>query len=268
MFFRTLLIPTIVVSVLCSCVHDPQTAVTPDDLKWVDLTHTFDSSTLYWPNNPTGFGLQPQSVGITPQGFYYSSYAYSAPEHGGTHLDAPVHFSEGKLTADRIPLVQLTGRSVVIDVSKQSAIDRDYQVTVEDVQAWETANGAIPDSSILLFRTGYGKYYPNRASYFGTTARGKEAIPLLHFPGISPQAAEWLVNNRVVKAVGLDTPSLDYGQSSDFKTHRILMDRNIIGFENLANLEQLPIKGAFVVALPMKIGGGSGGPLRIIAGVE
>lgn len=255
-------------SLLFSCARSTEDQVSLDDLRWVDLTHAFDSSTLYWPNNPSGFGLHPQSVGITPNGYYYSSYTYSAPEHGGTHLDAPVHFSEGKLSSDQIPLRQLTGRAVVIDVSEQATRNRDYQISAEDLQSWEKINGAIPDSAILLFRTGYGKFYPDRAAYFGTDVRGPEAIPQLHFPGISPQAAEWLVSNRTVRAVGLDTPSLDYGQSKDFLTHRTLMERNIVGFENLANLDQLPVKGAFVVALPMKIVGGSGGPLRIMAGLN
>jgi kynurenine formamidase len=117
-------------------------------------------------------------------------------------------------------------------------------------------------------RTGYGKFYPDRAGYFGTTKRGLEAIPELHFPGIGPEAASWLMKNRKVKAMGLDTPSLDYGQSKDFQTHRVLLGENKPGFENLANLDQLPVKGAYIVALPMKIGGGSGGPLRIAAAVK
>lgn len=120
----------------------------------------------------------------------------------------------------------------------------------------------------MLFRTGYGKYYPDAKKYFGTDEKGTAAIPHLHFPGIAPQMADWLATQRKIKALGLDTPSIDYGQSSDFKTHQVLLGKNIPAFENVANLDQLPEKNIYVVALPMKIRNGSGGPLRIIATVK
>ncbi|MBD0297112.1 MAG: cyclase family protein, partial [Flavisolibacter sp.] len=100
------------------------------------------------------------------------------------------------------------------------------------------------------------------------TMRGTEGVAQLHFPGIHPDAAQWLVQHRKIKAVGLDTPSVDYGQSKDFKPHQLLYAQNICGFENVANLNQLPVKGAYIIALPMKIKGGSGGPLRIIAWLQ
>ena len=121
---------------------------------------------------------------------------------------------------------------------------------------------------MVLFRTAYGSFYPDRERYFGTAKTGLEAIPELHFPGIHPEAALFLAEKRKVKAVGLDTPSLDYGQSKEFESHQVLMGHNIPGFENMANLDQLPESGFYVVALPMKIKGGSGGPLRVIAGVK
>ena len=235
--------------------------------KWVDLTYSFSDSTLYWPNNPTGFQLDTQFNGMTGGGFFYASNAFCAPEHGGTHLDAPVHFAEGKQTADEIPLENLTGHAIVIDVSDKALRNRDYLVSVIDIQNWEQINGPIPDHSIVLFRTGYGSFYPDAKKYFGTDAKGDSAIPLLHFPGIGPEAAEWLSTERKIKAVGIDTPSIDYGQSLDFKTHRVLLGKNIPAFENVANLDLLPVKGAYVVALPMKIKKGTGGPLRIVAWV-
>ncbi|MBO9204457.1 MULTISPECIES: cyclase family protein [Niastella] len=235
--------------------------------KWIDLTYSFSEQTLYWPNNPTGFKLDTQANGITPAGFYYSSNAFSAPEHGGTHLDAPVHFAKAHQTTDQVPLEHLTGGAIVIDVSERALKEADYLISVQDIEAWEKANGKIPDSTIVLFRTGYGKYYPDAKKYFGTDEKGAGAIPHLHFPGIDPAAAEWLVR-RQVKAVGLDTPSIDYGQSKDFKTHQVLLAKDIPAFENVANLDQLPVTGAYIVALPMKIRNGSGGPLRIIAWVK
>lgn len=234
------------------------------EYKWIDLSYDFSDQTLYWPT-ANGFKLDTAFEGVTPAGFYYSAYNYCAAEHGGTHLDAPVHFSKGKWSTDQIPLENLTGEAIVIDVSEKALKDADYQITSSDIEEWEKTNGQIPENSILLFKTGYGTFYPDANKYLGTSERGAEAVAKLHFPGIHPDAAEWIVKNRKVKAVGLDVASVDYGQSTEFKTHQVLYGQNIPGFENVANLDKLPMKGAYVIALPMKIKGGSGGPLRIVA---
>ena len=252
-----------------SCTNnDKQTESTPFSGKWIDLTYPFDSTTLYWPNNASGFGHTIDFKGVSPMGYFYSSYSLSTPEHGGTHLDAPVHFAEGRESTDEVPLSSLTGEAVVIDVSANALLDRDYRIGSAEIQRWEQEHGQTIDSMIVLFRTGYGQYYPDREKYFGTALRGAEAIPQLHFPGIASEAADWIVKNRKVKAVGIDTPSIDYGQSTDFLTHRILLGQNIPGFENVAHLDQLPSTGTYVVALPMKVAQGSGAPLRIIAHVN
>lgn len=235
-------------------------------IKWIDLTYSFSDKTLYWPNNPKGFTMDTLFEGMTEKGFYYSSYGFYAPEHGGTHLDAPVHFAQGKRSVDQLSLDQLTGEAVVIDVSQKASRDRDFQIQVEDVTAWEAQYGTLPEDVIIFFRTGYGDHYPDPVLYFGTDKKGDEAIPFLHFPGIHPELAEWLVTHRKIKAVGLDTPSIDYGQSTDFMTHRILLAENIPAFENVAHLDKLPIQNIYVVALPMLIKKGSGAPVRIIAG--
>ena len=176
-----------------------------------------------------------------------------------------MHFAKGKWTADEIPLEKLTGEAVVINVSDKALKNADYLISVSDIGSWEKTNGKLPDDIIILFKTGYGSFYPEAKKYLGTDERGADAVAKLHFPGIDPAAAEWLVKNRKIKAVGLDVASVDYGQSKDFKTHQILYEQNIPGFENVANLDKLPVKGAFIVALPMKIKGGSGAPLRIVA---
>jgi len=252
---------------LCSCNSTDKQNTTYSDGRWIDLTYPFDSTTLYWPNNANGFNHTVDFKGISPMGYFYSSYSLSTPEHGGTHLDAPVHFAEGRETTDAVPLTSLTGEAVVIDVSENALTNRDYRIGSAEIQRWEEAHKTTIDNKILLFRTGYGQFYPDREKYFGTSLRGAEAIPLLHFPGLASEAADWIVKNRNVKAVGLDTPSLDYGQSTDFLTHRILMENNIPGFENVAHLDSLPATGAYIVALPMKVSQGSGAPLRIIAHV-
>lgn len=250
---------------LVSCSQKQTQQPNFDQVKWVDLTYSFDSTTLYWPNNLTKFVHHTDSDGLTPLGYYYSSYSICTPEHGGTHLDAPIHFAQNKLSVDQLPLSSLTGNAVVVDVSKNALANRDYQISIADVEKWEKENGKIDPNTIVLFKTGYGQYYPNRGQYFGTPKTGIEAIPELHFPGIDTTTASWLVKERTIKAVGLDTPSLDYGQSKDFKTHQILLGNDKPGFENVANLDKLPATGIYLVALPMKIGGGSGAPLRIIA---
>ena len=232
--------------------------------KWIDLTYSFSDETLYWPTAEK-FRFDTVFVGQTPGGFYYEAFSFCAAEHGGTHLDAPVHFAKGRWTADEIPLDNLCGDAVVIDVSAKTMNDPDYQIGISDIERWEAENGSIPDNNILLFRTGYGAFYPDAKKYLGTDERGSEAVAKLHFPGIHPDAAAWLVNNRKIKAVGLDVASVDYGQSKDFKTHQLLYAKNIPGFENVANLDKLPQTGAYVVALPMKIKHGSGGPLRMMA---
>ena len=235
--------------------------------KWIDLSYDFSDKTIYWPTAET-FRFDTAFEGITPGGFYYSAFNFCAAEHGGTHLDAPLHFAAGKWSTDQIPLENLTGDAVVIDVSKKAITNPDYQLTATDIQEWEKINGIITDNSIVLFRTGYGSFYPDAKKYLGTDERGAEAVAKLHFPGIHPSAAEWLTRNRKIKALGIDVASIDYGQSKDFKTHQVFYSANIPGFENVANMDKLPAKGVYVIALPMKIKGGSGAPLRIIAWVK
>ncbi|MEW6155962.1 MAG: cyclase family protein [Verrucomicrobiota bacterium] len=234
--------------------------------QWIDLTHEFSTETIYWPT-ASGFALEVEFHGVTPKGFFYAANRYRASEHGGTHLDAPIHFAKERRTADKIPLEQLIGPAVVIDVSEKAASNPDYQIAVADIRSWESKNGRLPDGIILLFHTGFARYWPDAKRYLGTDEKGPEAVEKLHFPGLHPEAARWLVTERRLKAIGLDTASIDYGQSKLFESHRILFEKEIPAFENVAALEKLPPKGAYVVALPMKIKGGSGGPLRIVAWV-
>ena len=230
----------------------------------VDLTYPFSADSIYWPT-AEGFKLDTDFDGNTEAGYYYSAKKYSAAEHGGTHIDAPVHFAKGRHSVDQIPLEQLTGTGLVIDVTSQCSSNPDYLVSVADIQNWEKSNGKIPEGSIVLLRTGFGKFYPDKKKYLGTDERGPAAVSKLHFPGLDPAAARWLTENRSIKAIGLDTASIDRGQSTLFESHRTLFEKNVPAFENVANLDQLPVKGFTIVALPMSIKDGTGGPLRIIA---
>ncbi len=229
----------------------------------VDLTYPFDERAIYWPTSPTGFKLEKIHAGPTPGGYYYSAYSFCAPEHGGTHFDAPAHFAEGRWTADRVPVERLMGPCVVIDVSRKAESDRDYRLTAEDVTAWEGLHGRIQEDSIVLLRTGWGKRWPDRKLFLGDD-RPLDASNL-HFPSYGREAAELLVKERKVSVLGVDTASIDHGPSKDFVVHRIANEGNVAGLENIANLELVPETGAFLIALPMKIAGGSGGPTRIAA---
>ena len=232
--------------------------------EWIDLSHDFSDETIYWVTAEP-FKRTTVAEGKTPQGYYYSAYNYSAAEHGGTHIDAPVHFGEGKKSVDQLELSQLISPAVKIDVSSKAASDRDYLITIDDIKNWETSNGKLPEWCIVLFQTGFASKWPDKKSYLGTDQKGDAAVKDLHFPGLHPDAAKWLVENRKINAVGIDTASIDYGQSTNFQSHVALMTNNIPAFENVANLDKLPVKGFHIVALPMNIKGGSGAPLRIVA---
>lgn len=234
------------------------------DADWVDLSHDFSEETLYWPTAEP-FKLVTEFRGVNAKGFFYASSRYSASEHGGTHLDAPVHFAENGSSADAIPLDRLMGDLRVIDVRAACAADADYQIRRDDLLAHETRFGRIPNGAILLFNTGWADRWPDARRYLGTADRGPDAVARLHFPGLHPEAATWIVGERRVKAVGIDTASIDFGQSTFFMSHRILYAADIPAFENVASMAKLPASGAEVVALPMKIRGGTGGPLRIVA---
>ena len=230
--------------------------------KAIDLTYAFEKDTIYWPTDKS-FQWERTHWGPSAGGYWYASATFAASEHGGTHLDSPIHFGEGQATADQIPLTKLIGPAVVVDVQKACARDRDYQLRTEDLEAWERAHGRIPDGAIVVMRSGWGRFWPDQKAYLGSDKPGDTAN--LHFPGVSRAAAEWLVAHRKVSGVGVDTASLDPGPSRDFMAHRVLNGAGIYGLENVANLDKVPETGATLIALPMKIKGGSGGPTRIIA---
>ncbi len=229
----------------------------------VDLTHALNAKTIYWPTSPTTFKLDSLSYGQTPGGWFYSSFAFSAPEHGGTHLDAPIHFGEGHLTVDRVPLDRLIAPAVVIDVTARTRADQDYRLTRDDVLAFERTNGRIPPGTIVLLRTGWSTRWPDKKSYMGDDTPNDASK--LHFPSYGVEAARLLIQERRAAAIGVDAASIDYGASQDFMVHRIAAAADVPGIENLTNLNQLPATGALLFALPMKIEGGSGGPVRVVA---
>lgn len=233
-----------------------------DESRIVDLTYAYDEHTISWPTAEP-YALEVVAAHRTDAGFWYAANNLCLAEHSGTHMDAPLHFAEGADDAGAVPVARLIGPAVVIDVREQAARNADYRVTRADLLAWEAAHGPMPDGAIVLMLSGWGRYWPDKKRYLGTDVPGD--VDNLHFPGFSEEAAEFLVSERRIDAIGVDTPSLDFGQSKDFIVHRIVNGANMPGLENVANLESIPPAGATLIALPMKIARGSGAPVRIIA---
>lgn len=256
-------LPTLLFALALVTVAARQAPLDLSKQRIVDLTHSYNAQTVYWPTSPSKFHLEKLAYGKTDAGYFYSANTFCTPEHGGTHLDAPRHFSESGHAADQIPLEQLIAPAVVVDVSARANADRDYRLTLDDVLAFEKRNGTIAAGTIVLLRTDWSRHWPNAKAYLGDDTPGDASK--LSFPSYGESAARLLVDERHVAALGIDTASIDYGRSTDFVVHRIAASKNVPGLENLTNLQSLPPRGATVVALPMKIEGGSGGPVRVVA---
>jgi len=231
----------------------------------LDMTYRFGDDSIYW---PTGKSFKSEKVfwGINDAGWWYASNDYGANEHGGTHADAPVHFSKSGRTIDQIPLDEWIGPSVKIDVTKQCEKNRDYRLTVDDIKDFEKKYGPIPGGAWVVMYTGIGtKYYPDKQQVLGTDKTGKEAVNFLSFPGFSVESAEFLVNERKIRGIALDTPSIDYGKSKDFPVHRVICEADRLAVENIANLDKLPSRGAYLYVIPIPIKNGTGAPARVFA---
>lgn len=236
-----------------------------DDVRILDMTYAYDSQTIYWPN-ASPFTLTPEFSGITERGYWYSANFYSASEHGGTHADAPRHFSQNGRTIDQVPIAGWIGPAVRIDATRQCSRDRNYLLSVDDILGWEKEYGRIPEGSWVIMYTGIGtRYYPDPKEVLGTDKKGLPALPELSFPAFSPQSAEFLTKERSIRGIAVDTPSIDYGKSQDFMVHRIICGADKLALENIANLDKLPAKGAMLYVIPMQIKGGSGAPARVFA---
>jgi kynurenine formamidase len=222
----------------------------------VDMTYAINGKLPAWPGDDRTF--EPETV-ATPEKDGYFARSFWTLEHYGTHMDAPLHFAPGGVPLDQIPVSKFFDPAVAIDVRAESAKDADYRLTTGDVQSWEAAHGRIPAGAIVLLRTGWAARWPDQARYRNTDAKG-----VMHFPGFSVDAAKLLIA-RGVAGLGIDTLSIDYGPSQNFEVHRVTLPAGLYHLENLANLDQLPEAGAFLIAAPIKLEGGSGGPCRVFA---
>ncbi len=253
----------IVLGTLASIFSLSAFALDLSDYRLVDLSHSYGEDTLYWPTSPTAFDKKELAFGMTDDGWFYAAYSICTPEHGGTHIDAPIHFAQDGNSTEKIPLENLLAPAVVIDVSEIAATDRNYRLTREDITRFESDHGRIAAGSIVLLRTGWSQYWPDAIAYLGDDTPGDASK--LQFPGYGEVASRILAEDRGVAILGVDSASVDYGKSQDFIVHRVAAARGVSNLENLTNLDQVPATGAIILALPMKIEGGSGGPVRVVA---
>lgn len=231
----------------------------PVPLRMVDLTHVFDNTTLNWPDVK---GFESNETFLEISGSRFQVEEFFSSTHAGTHMDAPCHFVQGRQTVPEIPLERLIAPAAVVDIREKVALNSDYELQTDDLQQWENTTGHPLNDVILLVRSGWSKYWSNRTAYMGNPDNDADN---LHFPGVAPSAAQWLVSKRNVYGVGVETLSVDYGPSKKFGTHFALYDKNIYGLENVGSLDQLPVYGATVHVIPMKLGGACGAPTRIVA---
>jgi kynurenine formamidase len=240
-------------------------AVSPEDFlrgagtgatRVVDMTYAINGKLPAWPGDDKTFEAQ---VIATPEKDGYLARSFWMLEHYGTHMDAPAHFPPGKFTLDQIPVAHFFGPAVVIDVREEVGNDPDYRLSAARIEKWETAHGRIPSGAIVMLRTGWASRWPDQARY-----RNMDANGVMHFPGFSVESAKLLIARGAV-GLGIDTLSIDYGASKDFEVHHTDLPAGLYNLENLANLDQLPEAGAFLIAAPIKLEGGSGGPVRVFA---
>jgi kynurenine formamidase len=238
--------------------HRPDASQSADFRGVVDLTHSLGPAVPTYELSETP-AFQAKTVATVAKDKYFAR-TISLPEHFGTHLDAPAHFIPGLWTVDQIPPERLVGPLAVLDVTAKAQKNSDYQISVEDIASWEKLHSQIPLGAVVMTRTGWDARWNSANDY-----RNPDASGIMHFPGYSEDAAKFLVEARQVRAIGIDTLSIDYGPSKDFPVHQYTLGHSVYQLENVASLAQVPPTGAIVVVAPMKLEGGSGAPVRILA---
>jgi kynurenine formamidase len=222
----------------------------------LDLAYAINDNLVPWPGDQRWFEAK-VNASVEKDGYFTRSFWML--EHYGTHLDAPIHFPPGKTSVDQIPVSRLFGMAAVLDVRAEGAADADYELPVARIDQWENRHGQIPEGAVVLLRTGWASRWPDAQSYPNEDAAGH-----MHFPGFSVKAVEVLIE-RKVSGIGCDTMSVDCGASEDFAVHRLALGAGLYHLENLSDLSELPESGAFLVVAPIKLEGGSGGPVRVFA---
>jgi len=236
--------------------HDLLAGVATGETRVVDLTYALNDKLPRWPGDDRAFEAK---VNARAEEAGYFSRSVWMLEHYATHLDAPIHFPPGKTPVDAIPPQRLIGPAVVIDVRAEAERDADFRLPAARIAEWERHHGRIPRGAIVLLRTGWAARWPDSPRYLNQDAQGK-----MHFPGFSTEAVQDLIS-RGVSGLGIDTPSVDYGLSSEFEVHKLSHGADLFHLENLADLSALPEHGAWLVVAPVKLEGGSGGACRVFA---
>ncbi|ABF41611.1 Kynurenine formamidase [Candidatus Koribacter versatilis Ellin345] len=222
----------------------------------LDLTHTMTESSPTWDDS------EKYSAKTTARHDSHGYYAreLTLPEHFGTHIDAPAHYAASLWTVDQIPAERLVRPLAIIDITQKAKANPDYQLTVADIAAWEDTHGHIPQAAIVVIRTGWGERWNDAKAFRNADAHG-----VMHFPGFSLEAAQFLVDARYVVGIGTDTMSVDPGDSRENPVHQYTMARSVYHLENVANLAITPESGATLVVAPAKFQHGSGAPTRLLA---
>src|SRR3981189_772061 len=236
--------------------HSRMEGIPSGKTRVLDLSYAISDKLVPWPGDVKFFEAK-VNASVEKNGSFTASFWMV--EHYGTHLDAPAHFPPGKSTVDQIPVKQLFGPAVVMDVRTESGKDAGYQLGAARIEEWEKRRGGIPEGSVVLLRTGWALRWPDAKKYRNQDAQGK-----MHFPGFSPEAAKLLIE-RKVSGLGCDTLSIDHGASSDYAVHHLALGAGLYQLENLADLSELSETGAFLIVAPIKLEGGSGGPVRVFA---
>ena len=223
--------------------------------KAIDLTHVMHDGMAFWPG---GVPFKKEAL-VTYESGGYLLHQFVMGENTGTHVDAPAHFISGNKTIDRLPVNQLILPMVVIDTKSQVVKNPDYELTVKDIENWESMYGKIPAKSLVVMNTGWHKRFSSPEKYINMDDK-----KVMHFPGFSAAAATTLVN-RNVAGIGIDTLSLDHGPSKTFAAHVVMLKANKYQVENMANLDELPSTGATAVIGVLPVQGGSQAQARIFA---
>lgn len=248
----------LVLALLVFAEHRQNSASSPAFREVLDLTHPINAQVpTYELSDKPAFRATTVAT-IDKDGYF--AREISLPEHFGTHLDAPAHFAPGLWTVDQIPPERFVASLVVVNATEGAKANPDYQVSVEDIARWEQAHGQIPPDAVVIANTGWGSRWNSVKDYRNADDKG-----VMHFPGYSLEAAKFLVEARNVIGLGIDTLSIDYGPSKDFPVHHYTLSHSLYHLENVANLDRTPSAGATIVVAPMKLEGGSGSPVRILA---
>ena len=224
----------------------------------IDLTHTLNDHSPNWEGTAQS-PFQAKELGNIDRDGYYSR-VFTTQEHYGTHLDAPAHFAKGMWTVEQIPAERLVRPLVVLDVRAKAKNNPDYEVSVEDVAAWESAYGPVPNGAVVMAYSGWDARWNSQTEFQNL---GRDQLP--HYPGYSVETVKFVVKTLDAVGIGIDTMSVDIGATTTYPVHQFTSKENVYHLENVANLALAPPTGATVVVAPIKLENGSGGPVRVLA---